>query len=66
MESWRTTQIHERIDPPRGIDNIQSKYQNVGRKKQLQRQIQRCKMPKMPREYRNTGTCHINMSRNTY
>ena len=25
MESWRTTQIHERIDPPRGINNIQSK-----------------------------------------
>ena len=32
MESWRTTQIHERIDPPRGINNIQSNNQNVGRK----------------------------------
>ena len=40
MESWRTTQIHERIDPPRGINNIQSKNQNVRRKEQLQSQIQ--------------------------
>ena len=48
----------------RGINNIQGKNQNVGHKKQLQRQIQRYKMPKMSREYRNTGTCHRNMSQN--
>ena len=48
MESWRTTQIHERIDPPRGINNIQSKNQNVGRKKNFKGKYKDTKCRKCP------------------
>ena len=40
--------IHERIDPPRGINNIQSKNQNVGRKKNFKGKYKDTKCRKCP------------------
>ena len=39
------TQIHEGIDPPRGINNIQSKNQNVGRTKNFRGKYKDTKCP---------------------
>ena len=48
MESWITTQIHEIIDPPRGINDIQSKNQNVARKKTFRGKYKDTKCRKCP------------------